>query len=126
MTEITGKYEIEDNTENALEMLGQGRSTPKRQKIWAKSNGLCWYCGLLAEQVDHVNPVVLGGKDSIENLVPVCAWCNKSKRGQPLEIWRAKMAIKMGMAFTEEQRQYWGKELPDNKRYIFWFERQGL
>jgi hypothetical protein len=126
MTEITGKYEVEDNTENAMEMLGDGRSTTLRKKIWAKSGGLCWYCGAPAHQIDHIDPIVLGGSDSIKNKVPVCRWCNKSKRGQPLELWRRKLAIKMGLAFTEEQRRYWRNEIPDDRRYIFWFEREEL
>jgi hypothetical protein len=126
MAEITGKYEIEESTENAMEMLGDGSASPLRKRIWAKSGGLCWYCGSLAHQVDHIDPVVLHGSNSISNKVPVCRWCNKSKRGQPLEIWRAKMALKMGLAFTEAQRRYWGNQLPRDKQYVFWFEREGL
>jgi 5-methylcytosine-specific restriction endonuclease McrA len=106
--------------------LGDGRLTPERQKIWDKSGGLCWYCGEPAHQVDHVIPVCLRGSDSIKNKVPVCRWCNKSKRGQPLEEWRAKLALKSGLAFTDNQRRYWGKEIPADKPYLFWFERMGL
>jgi hypothetical protein len=68
----------------------------------------------------------LGGGDSTVNLVPVCRWCNKSKRGQTLEEWRAKLALKVGLSFTDSQRRYWGNEIPENKPYVFWFERRGL
>lgn len=101
-------------------------STSKWARIWAKSGGLCWYCGQPAQQVDHVYPRDLGGGNEIDNLVPVCTWCNKSKRATPLEIWRNKMALKMGLAFTDEQRRYWADQLPQDKPYVFWFERQGL
>lgn len=106
--------------------IGDGKYSTKRALIFDKSGGRCWYCGSVAEQVDHVNPVILGGKDNIDNLVPVCKWCNKSKRGYPLEVWRQRLALKMGIAFTEEQKNYWGKNIPADHKYIFFFEREGL
>lgn len=106
--------------------LGDGNATPKRQKIWNKSNGRCWYCGATASQVDHINPVILGGGSGIENLVPVCKWCNKSKRGLPLEVWRKKVSLKHGLSFTDEQRAFWGNRIPEDAQHLFWFEMEGL
>ena len=107
-------------------MMTKSISNTKRDRIWGKSSGLCWYCGLPAEQIDHVYPRILGGKNNDDNLVPVCLWCNKSKRGIPLEVWRMKLALKSGLAFTDNQRHYWGDEIPQDKHYRFWFEREGL
>ena len=96
------KYDVEDSIENAVEMLGDGRLTPKRKR---------------------------SGSYEITNLVPVCKWCNISKSGKPLEIWRIKLAAKFGRSFTFEQRCYWilhGVKLPDDARFEFWFEQEGL
>jgi hypothetical protein len=45
-----------------------------------KYAGLCWICGLhLATQFDHVVPSSKGGDNRIENLRPICRYCNPSK-----------------------------------------------
>jgi len=106
--------------------MGKSFSDTKKQRIYDKSGGKCWYCGEKAEQIDHVHPVLLGGKNNDDNLVPVCLWCNKSKRATPLELWRQRLALRSGLAFTENQRHYWGNEIPQDKPYRFWFEREGL
>jgi 5-methylcytosine-specific restriction endonuclease McrA len=44
---------------------------------------MCWHCGFrLATTIDHGTPVVLGGDDSPENLLPSCARCNFSRGGR--------------------------------------------
>lgn len=55
-----------------------------RAAVWAMSNGACSYCGCQTNPfddftVDHVHPVILGGTDDIENLVPACRSCNARK-----------------------------------------------
>lgn len=93
----------------------------KRDRIFSKSSGLCWYCGSTAEQVDHFVPRFLGGSNDESNLVPVCKWCNKSKRGLSLEDWRTKRAAVEGFSFTEAQRSRF-PNLPKDKPYLFFFE----
>lgn len=102
--------------------MGLGVKPSRREKIFALTNGRCWYCGRPAAQIDHINPAFLGGTSDDSNLVPVCKWCNKSKRHYPLEVWRGKLALKAGIAFTPEQRAFWGSRLPEDQRYTFWFE----
>ena len=119
MSEVKGRYITGSETQEAMEMLGKGYRDPTK---------MCWYCGKPAEQKDHVIPKHLGGKGAKDNLVPVCKWCNKSKRAYPLAIWRRIMAKKYGMTFTEEQRNYWnehGIKLPDDAVYKFYFELMG-
>lgn len=73
----------------------------KRRKIWNKSNGHCWYCGIeIGEKgwhADHFIPVVRDlttnkmtkkELDTIDNLVPACASCNIQKGSMPIESWR--------------------------------------
>lgn len=48
--------------------------------VVTKYGGLCAYCGDRPwEHMDHVVPIALGGPHSISNVVPACAFCNRSK-----------------------------------------------
>lgn len=50
--------------------------------VLAKTNGFCWYCGgrLTKDwERDHSTPRLKGGKYNVENLVPCCRGCNRSK-----------------------------------------------
>src|SRR5690606_16303353 len=82
----------------------------KRQRIWDKSGGKCWYCGFdLPERgwhADHFEPIrrdykYVRGKgfrangesqhperDTEDNKVPCCASCNILKRSNDLEEFR--------------------------------------
>ena len=82
---------------NAPEPMGVRRGrchvdTPrtKRQYVWEKTGGFCWYCGArlylredadtelkrrLAFTVDHLHPRVHGGRGRA-NKVPACKYCN--------------------------------------------------
>ena len=63
-----------------------------RVKVYNKYNGHCAYCGEKIEykdmQVDHLNPLRLGGVDEMENYMPSCRSCNHYKRGNNLEGFR--------------------------------------
>lgn len=97
------------------------KMSKKRQAIWDKSGGKCWYCGCdLPEKgwhADHFEPVLRtfeivpreerknphafevrhdGGfekpeRDSEENLVPSCAPCNLFKSTFPIEMFRREI-----------------------------------
>lgn len=48
----------------------------------------CAYCGReLPLTIDHVIPLVRGGKHSKDNVVPACSYCNISKGARTLEEW---------------------------------------
>lgn len=95
------------------------KMSKKRQAIWDKSGGKCWYCGCdLPEKgwhADHFEPVrrdlklVFDSKnnchkltsdktmmhkdrDTEENKVPSCASCNIIKSSQTLEGFRATIS----------------------------------
>lgn len=112
----------------------------KRQAIWDKSGGKCWYCGCdLPEKgwhADHVEPVLrIGGGKMIykdnnndENLVPACHKCNLHKHCSDLENYRriiedgrreilasgkGKALVRLGMLKI------------DDGPVVFWFEKNG-
>lgn len=43
--------------------------------------GRCVRCGLIGHHLDkdHIKPKYQGGGDKINNIQPLCAWCNGSK-----------------------------------------------
>jgi 5-methylcytosine-specific restriction endonuclease McrA len=48
----------------------------------------CFYCGKMADHIDHIIPVSRGGRHSIGNLTGACAPCNLSKGSKFLMEWR--------------------------------------
>jgi len=54
----------------------------------ANMNNGCHYCGEPASQWDHIVPKKLGGKNTWDNLIPACSWCNIHKHGKPLSDFR--------------------------------------
>jgi hypothetical protein len=67
----------------------------KRQYVWEKTGGFCWYCGArlylredvddelkkrLVFTVDHLHPRVHGGRGRA-NKVPACKYCNAQRAG---------------------------------------------
>jgi len=99
----------------------------QRKSVWAKSGGLCWYCGgVLPERgwhADHFNAVIRGSKvvenpkgskythrvvcdatklrpdnDTLDNLVPACAPCNLFKSTFGIEFFRAEIAAQVDRA----------------------------
>lgn len=64
-----------------------------RAIIWDKSNGWCWYCGRGMNPfrdfcIDHLVPIIDGGRDDFENLVPACRYCNSIKQGWQVNEFR--------------------------------------
>jgi hypothetical protein len=63
-----------------------GNTSPRA--YWEiRKSGPCVYCGAEAETVDHVWPAGRGGPESVDNLVPACRRCNRSKRAALLTGW---------------------------------------
>jgi len=56
--------------------------------------GRCVYCfePLNPVTIDHIVPLIKGGTNDIENLVPACGRCNSSKNRNNLVVWLAKRA----------------------------------
>lgn len=67
-----------------------------RQSAWWKrrrSSGICHYCGrnvgAHALTMDHLVPLVRGGRSNKGNVVPACKQCNDEKKHALLFEWEA-------------------------------------
>jgi 5-methylcytosine-specific restriction endonuclease McrA len=118
-------------------------SGSKRVSVYAKTSGLCAYCGIelylgqgahRGKQrkdkfvVDHVKPLSRGGLSDIENLLPSCRLCNARKGSSRLEDFRFKLAWldNAGILFSIEQLEWLrenGYDVPAYEDdYEFYFE----
>jgi HNH endonuclease len=71
-----------------LAALGPGERPPTRADYAAViTSGPCVYCGAVASQADHVRPLMRDGRESLDNLVPACTRCNRSKKHLLLIEW---------------------------------------
>lgn len=61
---------------------------------WKRQARKCVYCAVLANCVDHVVPLILGGTNYEGNLVPCCRLCNSSKGTYLLIQWRQKREVR--------------------------------
>jgi 5-methylcytosine-specific restriction endonuclease McrA len=70
--------------------LGSYKWKQQRLLVLRRDCYICAYCGEAANEVDHVQPRVLGGSDDLDNLVACCRRCNssKGKRSEALFLGR--------------------------------------
>lgn len=105
----------------------------KRQAVYQKTNGQCWYCGMEISIgtmcVEHATPKIKGGHSTLSNLLPACRRCNSQKYTKTIEEYRSWLEwMQAGCEpFTDSQAAWLashGIELPIRPRHIFWAERQ--
>ena len=85
------KFEGEEN-----QKVRQPRIPKKlRQAAYDKCGGRCAYCGepiQYAEmEVDYLNPLQQGGKVQIDNLLPSCRICKRSRKNRQLDQFRRQL-----------------------------------
>jgi hypothetical protein len=101
-----------------------------KNRFWWKSDGHCWYCGcemlpFTDFSIDHVVPRARGGRDTWDNLVPCCRFCNSSKGSKTLEEFRD---FHTDFRFTERQMfMFLANKIqpPEIEAHVFWFESAG-
>lgn len=83
----------------------------KKQKVLAKTNGRCAYCGTpLTEAImtiDHIVPKVQGGTKALTNCYAACQRCNSLKSNKSLKHFRPLLAKELG--FEKEFKFYFEK-----------------
>lgn len=75
----------------ARELGAEGSHTREDiDQMLVDQNGLCAYCecDILEEfQVDHIIPLSKGGTNNWSNIALCCAYCNRSKKDRPVEVY---------------------------------------
>lgn len=79
-----------------------------RFEIFKRDGFVCQYCGnhppAVLLQVDHINPIKLGGTNDMDNLITSCQPCNIGKTATPLSVVPQALAAKAAeVAEREEQ-----------------------
>jgi predicted nucleic acid-binding Zn ribbon protein len=66
------------------------------ERMAHRQRGLCAYCGDLMEtpEIEHVLPIVRGGRHSIGNIVLSCRPCNRAKSHRTVMEWRAGKTVR--------------------------------
>lgn len=95
-TRLCGRR-LERAARRALERGAPGRYTwAEVTRLWLAIGKACAYCATAVAnadlQPDHVLPLSRGGGNSITNIVPCCAPCNREKGSLTLSEWAAKRA----------------------------------
>jgi hypothetical protein len=77
-----------------------------RFEVFKRDAFTCQYCGAHPPQavlhVDHINPVVLGGGNEMDNLITACSTCNLGKAAVPLNSVPRSLAEKAREAEERE------------------------
>ncbi len=125
----------------------------QRRLVWAKSGGLCWYCGcdlpekgwhvdhflpirryddieINEDQVRHFKNCVSPELDTFDNWVPACRPCNLFKSVYEIEDFRRQLmqqtdrARKYSVNFRNAER--FGMITINPEPILFWFEQLAL
>lgn len=107
------------------------KAIPKetRAKVYEMYGGHCAYCGREIDvkdmQVDHVQPVYLGGKDDPSNYLPACRQCNFYKSTMTAEGLRNQLRLipgRLGKLFIFRLALAYGLIQFTDKPIKFYFE----
>jgi 5-methylcytosine-specific restriction endonuclease McrA len=65
-------------------------------RVQRRHDGCCVYCGKSGPlTMDHVIPLIRGGRHAIGNILPACARCNSSKNGRYITEWKLGISRKI-------------------------------
>lgn len=106
-------------------------SKATREKVFAKYDGHCAYCGQEIEykdmQVDHLECVRnFGDNTEIENLMPACRMCNYYKDTMTLERFREELGElkkRLNYKFIYRLARAYGLIVEVEKPIEFYFEK---
>jgi len=109
----------------------------KRQVIFDKSGGYCWYCGCMLGKgwhADHFHPIrrnpdgtcLNPENDTEANKVPSCPQCNRMKSSMSIEAFRTTVADFIN-SLNNYSTQYkfakkYGLVEETETDVIFWYE----
>lgn len=79
-------YFISEISEQQIRAEKDKAREARKSRWWSSriAKGLCYYCGRIFPQqeltMDHIVPIIRGGKSIRGNLVPACKECNSRKK----------------------------------------------
>jgi len=93
------------------EANGMSRNQPEyllhTKTVMERDGHRCVYCGTdTSLQIDHMQPVMQGGTDDLDNLATACKPCNSAKAGKTPEQWGREV---IGLAAREALFRYRAK-----------------
>lgn len=94
-----------------LDSLSKEKYRELTEKLWTIQNHKCYICGEVIDldlnptNVDHIKPLVNGGKDGETNFALTHENCNKSKQDADLEVARAMAKLSKIIKGAEEKHE---------------------
>ena len=94
-----------------LDSLSAEEYSSLTKKLWEIQNHKCFICGeeidleLNTTNIDHIKPIVTGGKDDETNFALTHENCNKSKQDADLVVARAMAELSKILKAAEEKRE---------------------
>ncbi len=102
------------------ENIRQSLSKRLRFDVFKRDKFTCQYCGAhpptVVLECDHINPVALGGKNEIDNLITACFDCNRGKAANPLDVVPQSLAEKAAEVAEREEQLRGYAEIMEMKR----------
>ena len=93
--------------------------TPKRRQIAPKTGYKCHWCGKGLRggnwTADHVRPKANGGKNTVDNLLPACSFCNRYRWLYDTRTLRYILQLGVYMSREVDKRTSLGRDV--EKRY---------
>ena len=67
------------------------------ERVWEKWGGMCWVCGIRADQLDHFRPINkdAGGTNEPNNIRPICSSCKHKRSYTWFGAEKAELEAKM-------------------------------
>lgn len=99
-----------------------------REDAYATTDGRCPICGAIAEHLHHKLPASQGGKDEIENLLPVCGICHRQIHENPEWSYSRGYLLKADKAICQYIKSWATEhtETPTHAPVVSETERQGF
>jgi len=98
----------------------------KREKVFNKTNGRCYYCGEKLDfdnfHIDHIIPKSKISNSTIANYAPACCICNMSKGNLSIQEFKHKIYNFPGTNSSVNLYLKFHKINPD-RPIVFYFEK---
>lgn len=62
------------------------RDTSNIKKVLIRDLNLCRACGMSGKEVHHIIPMIMGGRDEIDNMITLCSECHRFAPNTPEEF----------------------------------------